>query len=257
MPFTCQHWRVMITGASSGIGAACARQFAAAGAHLLLWARRDERLQTLATELRTTHGVDIETVSLDIQSYDAIHHAWSQLPEPWHDIDVLVNNAGLALGLDTLDQGDPKHWDTMIDTNIKGLLYLTRHVLPDMIRRQRGHIVNLGSISAYDVYRGGAVYCATKFAVRALTEGIKIDVHGTPIRTTLINPGMVETEFSQVRFSGDAARAQSVYANIAPLTPDDIADTILYCVTRPPHVDVRELSVFPTAQTASWLVHRE
>ena len=253
----CKEWSVLITGASSGIGRATAELFAKEGAKLLLVARNRERLDALAQTLHAQYGTESHLVCLDVRDRFSVEAALNELPEAWKKIDVLVNNAGLALALDKLQDGNVDHWEQMIDTNIKGLLYITRFVLQQMLSRHKGHVINIGSISAWQVYSGGVVYCATKFAVRALTEGIKMDVHGTPIRTTCINPGMVESEFSLVRFSRDKERADSVYKGITPLKPEDIADAIVYAATRPPHVDVREILMLPTNQTASHLCHRE
>ncbi len=253
----CDGKTVFITGASAGIGAACAKQFASAGARLLLCARRDDKLSALANELRQQFAVEINTVQLDVSDRVAVDQVLSSLPSEWQQIDVLVNNAGLAKGLEKIHEGVIDEWEQMIDINIKGLLYVTKHVLAGMVERQQGQIINIGSISGYQVYSGGVVYCATKFAVRALTEGLKMDVHGTPIRVSEVNPGMVETEFSAVRFSGDAKRAESVYADVVPLQAADVADAVLYCATRPAHVNIREIKVYPTAQTAAHLLHRE
>lgn len=248
---------VLITGASSGIGRACAVAFAQAGAkRLILSARRAAALSALSDELSKTYGATCFILPLDVQDHAAVKHALTHLPQDWQSIDILINNAGLALGLDKVQGGDVAQWDQMIDTNIKGLLYVTRYVLPGMVSRRAGHIINIGSISAHQVYPAGSVYCATKFAVRALSEGIKMDVHGTPIRVSSVDPGMVDTAFSTVRFSGDEQKAAAVYRGMTPLAPEDIADAVLYCATRPAHVNVREIKLYPTDQTAALMCHR-
>jgi 3-hydroxy acid dehydrogenase / malonic semialdehyde reductase len=248
---------VFITGASSGIGEACARQFAALGAKLLLCARRTERLSELARTIAKEHQVAIHYFTCDVRDRVQVTDAFKALPTPWQQVDILVNNAGLALEAQKLQDGDPTDWEQMLDTNVKGLLYVTKAVLPGMLERNSGHIINIGSVAGVEVYPGGAVYCASKFAVRALSDGIKTDVHGSNIRVSEVQPGMVETEFSNVRFKGNAQRADKVYQGFQPLTADDIADTIVYCATRPAHVDVRRLWVMPTAQTSATLCHRE
>jgi serine 3-dehydrogenase len=248
---------VLITGASSGIGAACARAFAAQGAKVLMCARRVDRLESLDAELRATHGVAVHAFQLDVRDQPAVERAMAGLPSEWAAIEVLVNNAGLSRGLDKLHEAKLDDWEEMIDTNVKGLLYVSRAVISGMIKRGAGHIINLGSIAGVEVYPGGNVYCATKSAVRALSQGLRMDLLGTPLRVTNIEPGMVETEFSVVRFHGDQARADKVYENIAPLTPDDIADAIVYAATRPLHVDIAEILVMPTAQASATMSYRE
>lgn len=248
---------VMITGASSGIGLACAMTFAREGARLILCARRIDRMQELAALLKKDFNTESYIFGLDVQNYFAVTQSIQALPSAWQAIDVLVNSAGLALGFEKIQEADVSHWDQMIDTNIKGLLYVTRQVLPLMLQRNRGHIVNLGSISSHQVYSGGVAYCATKFAVKAISEGLKMDVHGTPIRVSSVDPGMVDTEFSTVRFAGDRDKASQVYKGVTPLTGEDVAEAILFCVTRPAHVNVREIKIYPTAQTASLMCHRE
>lgn len=250
------HGTVLITGASAGIGEACAHAFAAAGARLVLAARRADRLESLARTLRERHGSDVHRLALDVRDAGVVAHVLSSLPAEWSAIDVLVNNAGLGRGLDPLHEGDAREWDEMIDTNVKGLLYVTRAVLPGMLERGRGHVINLGSIAGHEVYPGGAVYCASKHAVRALTQGLRMDLLGTPIRVSSIDPGMVETEFSVVRFRGDVERARNVYRGMQPLTAADVADAVLWCATRPPHVNIDEIVLKPTAQASALLVHR-
>jgi NADP-dependent 3-hydroxy acid dehydrogenase YdfG len=248
---------VFITGASSGIGRSCVKAFAAQGARLILAARRAERLEKLAVELKTEHGPDILVLKLDVRDPAAVAAAVAGLPAEWAAIDVLVNNAGLSRGLDKLHEGKLQDWDEMIDTNIKGLLYVSRAVIPGMVARGRGHVINIGSIAGREVYPSGNVYCATKFAVNALTKGMRLDLNGTGVRVSTVDPGLTETEFSVVRFHGDAGRAGKVYQGYAPLAPEDIADAVVYCATRPMHVDVAEMLVLPTAQASTTLIHRK
>ncbi|MBW4499125.1 MAG: SDR family oxidoreductase [Scytonema hyalinum WJT4-NPBG1] len=250
-----QNQIVLITGASSGIGAACAKVFANAGAKLILAARRLERLQELV-ELSDTTSVQFHLLQLDVSDRSAVESAISSLPPGWSDIDILINNAGLSRGLDKLHEGDIQDWEEMIDTNIKGLLYLTRYVVPGMVKRDRGHVVNIGSIAGHQTYPNGNVYCGTKAAVRAISEGLKQDLLGTPIRVTSVDPGMVETEFSEVRFRGDSDRASKVYQGVTPLTPDDVADVVFFCVTRPSHVNINEVVLMPVDQASATLVNR-
>jgi 3-hydroxy acid dehydrogenase/malonic semialdehyde reductase len=243
-----------ITGASSGIGLVTARAFAAEGARLILAARRQDRLEA---ERKTLAGAaDTHILQLDVTDHAAVERAVAALPQAWQAIDILVNNAGLSRGLDKVYEGKRQDWEEMIDTNVKGLLYVTRAVVPGMVTRGRGHIVNLGSTAGRMTYPNGAVYCATKAAERSITEGLREDLLGTPLRVTTIDPGMVETEFSEVRFRGDTARAAKVYENITPLTPEDVADAILYAVTRPAHVNISEVLLTPVAQANSLLFHR-
>lgn len=245
----------LVTGASSGIGEATARALAGAGARLLLCARRKDRLDRLAEELRAG-GADVHTFALDVRDNAAVERAFAGLPEAWRAIDILINNAGLSKALDPEYANRIDDIDAMIDTNVKGLLYVTRQVVPGMIARGRGHVVNLGSTAAHDVYPGGAVYCASKHAVRALTKGLKMDLHTTPVRVTEIDPGLVDTEFSTVRFDGDRERADATYHGMTPLTGEDVADAILYCVTRKPHVNISELILMPVDQSSVSLVYR-
>jgi NADP-dependent 3-hydroxy acid dehydrogenase YdfG len=248
---------VLITGASSGIGAACARQFAKSGAKLLLCARRLEVLHELTRQLKAEYGTEIYTFRLDIRHYADVTEALRGLPADWQKIDILVNNAGLAAGLDTLQEGSIQDWEEMIDTNVKGLLYVTREILQYMVEKNSGHIINIGSIAGHYVYPKGAVYCATKFAVNALTNGLRMDLFGKKIRVSTIDPGAVETNFSLVRFKGDENRAAAVYAGMDPLTPDDVADAVIYCATRPPHVNISEIIIMPTDQAAATMVARK
>jgi 3-hydroxy acid dehydrogenase / malonic semialdehyde reductase len=248
---------VFITGASSGIGQSCARAFAAQGAKMLLCARRIDRVQALASELINVYGGNIaRAFELDVRDQAAVEQAMNALTPEWQEIEVLVNNAGLSRGLEKLHEGNLQDWEEMIDTNVKGLLYVSRAVIPGLVKRGKGHVINIGSIAGVEVYPNGNVYCATKHAVRALSTGMRMDLLGTPVRVTNIQPGMVETEFSLVRFHGDQARADKVYENLQPLTPDDIADLIVFAATRPPHVDIAELTVMATAQASATLSHR-
>lgn len=247
---------ILITGASSGIGTACARIFAGAGAKLILAARRLERLQQLADALIKEFGIEIHLLQLDVRDRNAVEEAISTLPSAWSNIDILINNAGLSRGLDKLHEGSFQDWEDMIDTNVKGLLYVSRYVVPGMVSRDRGHVVNLGSIAGHQTYPGGNVYCATKAAVRAISEGLKQDLLGTRVRVTSVDPGMVETEFSNVRFHGDAERANKVYQGVKPLTADDVADVIFFCVTRSPHVNINEVVLMPVDQASATLVNR-
>ncbi|MBX2864982.1 MAG: SDR family oxidoreductase [Leptolyngbyaceae cyanobacterium MAG.088] len=247
---------VLITGASSGIGKSCAQFFAQAGARLILAARRKDKLQTLSDDLQKQYQTQTLLLCVDVQDFQTVTTAIEGLPTEWKAIDVLINNAGLSRGLDKQYDSPIQDWEEMIDTNIKGLLYVTRAVVPGMVERDRGHVVNIGSIAARQTYPGGSVYCATKAAVKSLSEGLKIDLLGTPVRVTNIEPGLVETEFSNVRFRGDDGKANSVYTGMMPLTPDDIADTILFAVTRPAHVNISEIFVMPTDQSSVAHVHR-
>ncbi|HEY0026185.1 MAG TPA: SDR family NAD(P)-dependent oxidoreductase [Longimicrobium sp.] len=247
---------VLITGASAGIGQACARAFAAAGARLILTARRFERIERLAAELREEHGTECHLLELDVRDRESVFAAVGGLPAEWAEIGVLVNNAGLGRGVDKLHAGDPDGWDEMVDTNVKGLLYVSRAVTPGMVQRGRGHVINLGSVAGHEVYPGGAVYCATKHAVGAITKGMRMDLLGTGVRVSTVDPGMVETEFSVVRFGGDAERAANVYRDMTPLTAADIADTVVWVATRPPHVNIDEIIIKPTDQASATLVHR-
>ena len=243
---------VLITGASSGIVAATARAFALSGTHLVLAARRIERLRELAAQL----SVPTHLIALDVRDRAAVHAAVAAIPEPFAAIDVLVNNAGLSRGFEPLHEGSEDDWDEMIDTNVKGLLYVTRAVLPDMVTRGRGHIINLGSVAGHETYPRGNVYCASKAAVRVLNKGMRLDLLGTGIRVSTVDPGLVPTEFSEVRFHGDRARAATVYENTRPLSAADVADAIVWCASRPPWVNVEEVLLMPTDQAAPAMVHR-
>jgi NADP-dependent 3-hydroxy acid dehydrogenase YdfG len=247
---------VFITGASSGIGAACARAFAREKARLLLLARRGERLADLDEELRLLGAVDVLPLVLDVRRQERIARTIEYLPESWKEIEVLVNNAGLSRGLTGLHEGSLDDWEEMIDTNVKGLLYVDRAVVPLMAARRRGIVVHIGSIAGHQVYPGGNVYCATKHAVRALSDGLRIDLLGSGVRVVAVDPGLVATEFSEVRFRGDTDRAAGVYQGLTPLTGDDVAEIVVFAATRPPHVNVAQVLVLPTDQASSTHVHR-
>lgn len=246
----------LITGASSGIGKACAEQLAALGAHLIITARRMDRLKTLAKELSEKHGVKVMPVQLDVRSNEEIDTLFKKFEKEPVEIDILINNAGLALTTDKMQDADSKNWDTMIDTNIKGLLYMTKAALPSMIKRNSGHIVNIGSIAGHGCYASGNIYCATKHAVRAISKSLRIDLMGTALRVSEIDPGAVETEFSIVRWN-DAEKAKKLYQGFTPLIADDIADAVIYCLTRPKHVNVAEVVVFPQAQASLTDIYRD
>ncbi len=242
----------LITGATSGIGCAIARKFISAGYRVVLTGRSAQKLAALRKEL----GPDCRTLPYDVRDREAARRALESLPDDWKQIDILVNNAGLALGLEPEFEGNPDDWETMIDTNIKGLLTMTRLVVPDMVKRGSGHIINIGSVAGDTAYRNGAVYCATKAAVKALTDGLRIDLVETPIRVSLLKPGLVETNFSRVRFHGDSDRAAAVYQGITPLTADDIADAALYCAQAPAHVQIAEMLILATHQANGYTIHR-
>lgn len=248
---------VFITGASAGIGAACARVFAREGYDLLLAARRIDRLEALAAELSATFGTQSHLLALDVRDADEVSTSFNNLPEQWKEVDVLINNAGLSQGLDPIHTGDIGDWDRMIDTNVKGLLYVTRVVAPVMAARQQGHIINLGSIAGKEVYPNGNVYCATKHAVDALTKGMRIDLLNKHVKVTAIHPGMVETEFSNVRFKGDTERAAAVYDRIEPLLGDDVAEAAWFVASRPKHVNVNDMVIMPTMQASATIAIRE
>jgi len=247
---------VCITGASAGIGLACAREFAKQGTRLLLSARRVDRLRHLTDELRESYGTISHVFALDVMKPADVEKAFTTLPAEWKPIDILVNNAGLSRGLDRLQEGKLQDWEEMIDTNVKGLLYVTRQVLPGMVARKSGHVLNLGSIAGHQVYPGGNVYCATKSAVNALSHAMRMDLLGTGVRVCSIEPGLVQTEFSEVRYRGDKEKARVVYQNTRPLQPDDVADVVVFTATRPPHVDISEVIIMPTDQASVYHVHR-
>jgi 3-hydroxy acid dehydrogenase / malonic semialdehyde reductase len=248
--------RVMITGATAGIGAATAEAFCRAGAkEVIVVGRRDEQLRDLAQGWSEKYDVDVAAMVFDITDREHVAELVRDNPHLF-DVDILVNNAGLARGTEPIQSADPADWEEMVATNVLGLLTMTRHVVPNMVRKGSGHIVNLGSVAGRWTYPGGGVYSATKAAVSKITEGLRMDLHGSGIRVTNIEPGLVETEFSLVRFRGDEERARKVYADTRPLTAEDVAETILWCCSRPPHVNVQELVLYPTDQAHVGMVHR-
>ena len=247
---------VLITGATSGIGLSCAHKFAENGDHLILTGRNEKRLAEIGKELEAK-GTKVMILAFDVRDAEKAKEHIGNLPEQWRDIDVLVNNAGLALGLEPEYEGDPDDWSTMIDTNIKGLLTMTRLVVPGMVERNRGHIINVGSVAGDAAYAGGNVYCATKAAVKALSDGLRIDVANTAIRVTNLKPGLVETNFSNVRFHGDSDRAANVYKGIVPLTGDDIADVAVYAANAPAHVQIAEVLILATHQASGSVIVRK
>ncbi len=247
---------IFITGATSGIGEGCARKFASMGSNLILNGRNVEKLENLKNEL-TAQGVEVLTLPFDVRNRQAMAEAIHSLKDKWQNIDVLINNAGLVLGMDKEHEGSLDEWDIVIDTNIKALLAMTRMIVPEMVKRNSGHIINIGSIAGDAAYGGGSVYCATKAAVKALSDGLRIDLVDTPLRVTNIKPGMVETNFSVVRFRGDKTKADAVYDGIRPLTGDDIAEVVYYAASAPAHVQIAEVLVMPTYQATGTLCHRQ
>ncbi len=248
---------VVITGASSGIGEACAHVFAQAGDRLVLAARRADRLDALATRLAAEHGTEVLMHGLDVRDRDAVNAALGGLAAGWSDVDVLVNAAGLAAGLDAFQDADPDDWDRMLDTNVRGVLNVTRALLPRMLERGAGHVINIGSIAGRAAYPSGSVYSASKAALDRITSGLRMDVLGSGVRVSTVDPGLVETEFAVVRFEGDEERAAQVYEGLEPLTPNDVAGAVRWVTDRPPHVVVADMMLLPVAQAASGLVHRE
>ena len=246
----------LITGASSGIGEACARKFAEGGYNLILTARRAEKLAELKAELEA-EGTKVKTLTFDVRDAEAAETAVDSLEPEWRKIDVLINNAGLALGLDKEYEGDPDDWNTMIDTNIKGLLTMTRLIVPGMVERNEGHVINIGSVAGDAAYAKGNVYCATKAAVKTITDGLRIDLAETAVRVTNLKPGLVETNFSNVRFHGDNQRADNVYKGITPLTGADIADVAFYAASTPKHVQIAEVLILATHQASGSVIYRK
>ena len=247
----------LITGASAGIGKATAEVFASEGARLILVARRIDKIRELADNLKEKYGTESKLLELDVRYYSKIVEKFKSLDEEWQKIDILVNNAGKARGLNKLHEGKIDDWEEMIDTNIKGLLYFSRLIIPDMVKRNSGHVVNIGSIAGVEVYPNGNVYCGTKAAVHSISKGMVIDLNGTNVRVTNIAPGLVETEFSEVRFHGDKDKAKTVYEGYKALEAVDIADIALFCVTRKPHVLIQDVLVTPTAQATATIVHKD
>lgn len=247
---------VMVTGASAGIGEACARAFAREGAKLAVAARREDRLRSLAVELEALGSPAVRVIPLDVRDADAVRAGLEDLPGDWREVEVLVNNAGLSRGLDKLHEGRHLDWEEMIETNIKGLLYVDRQVVPWMVARGRGTVVHIGSVAGRQAYPGGNVYCATKFAVRGLSEGLRIDLLGTGVRVCSVDPGLVDTEFAHVRFRDDHDRARATYRGMVPLRAEDVAEAVVFAATRPDHVQLAELLLLPTDQATTTLVHR-
>jgi len=246
----------LITGASAGIGEACAERLARDGAHLILWARREDRLHALRQRLEREHGIRVQVAAIDVRDRTAVFAEAARLADKGLAPDILVNNAGLGAGLAPVYEGDLDDWDRMIDTNVKGLLFMTRAFLPAMVERDSGHVVNIGSIAGSQVYPSGGVYCASKFAVRAISEGTNIDLLGTRVRVSSVSPGLAETEFSLVRFEGDEERAGSVYQGVESLTGKDIAEAVSFVVNAPAHVNISELQILPTDQRSVHHIHR-
>jgi NADP-dependent 3-hydroxy acid dehydrogenase YdfG len=250
------HKTILITGASSGIGEATARRFAQAGSRLILNARNTEKLTSLKKELEESYGTEVYLIPFDVRDFQSAEKAIGSIPETFRQIDVLVNNAGLALGVDKEFEGDMTDYETMIDTNIKALLKITQLVVPGMIARHTGHVINIGSIAGEKAYPGGSVYCATKAAVKALTDGLRMDLYDTPIRVTNVKPGLVETNFSVIRYHGDKQKADKVYSNVKPLTGTDIAEVIYFVAAAPPHVQISEIEILATHQASAQMVWR-
>lgn len=246
----------LITGATSGIGEACARKFAEGGYNLILTARRADKLEAIKNELET-EGANVKTLVFDVRDANAAEDAVGSLEPEWQKVDVLINNAGLALGLEKEYEGDADDWDTMIDTNIKGLLTMTRLIVPGMVERNEGHVINVGSVAGDAAYAGGNVYCATKAAVKALSDGLRIDVAESAVRVTNLKPGLVETNFSNIRFHGDTQRADNVYKGIDPLTGADIADVAFYAASAPKHVQIAEVLILATHQASGSVICRK
>jgi NADP-dependent 3-hydroxy acid dehydrogenase YdfG len=247
----------LITGATSGIGEACAHLFAQQGYDLILVGRRENLLEKNANYLADKYAIEVKKIQADVRDKENINYVLETLPPKWKYVDVLVNNAGLSQGLDPIDKGDTDDWDTMIDTNIKGFLYVTKVVSTWMVEQKKGHIINIGSIAGREVYANGNVYCATKHAVDALSKGMRVDLLPHGIKVTAINPGMVETEFSIVRFKGDEGRAKKVYDGLEPLLAQDIADAIWFAVSRPAHVNINDMLIMPTAQATATTIKRD
>ncbi|WP_420462054.1 SDR family NAD(P)-dependent oxidoreductase [Candidatus Palauibacter sp.] len=247
----------LVTGASAGIGEAIARRMARDGANLVLWARRSDRLAQLAEEIASTTGANVQTCVVDVRDHEAVVAEADRLMAVTGAPDIVINNAGLAAGMALVQDADVDDWNRMIDTNVKGLLFVTRAFLPAMIARDSGHVVNIGSIAGRQVYPGGSVYCASKYAVQALTEGSNLDVLGTGVRVSGVNPGMVETEFSLVRFGGDAARARAVYEGTHPLQPEDVAEVVSFVLNAPPHINVADVIVLSNSQGSIHHIHRD
>ncbi len=248
---------IFITGASSGIGKACAEAFAKEGSRLILAARREDRLLEVGKDLEKKFGVKTKSYQLDVRNLKEVKKTISSFPDDWKKIDILINNAGLARGFSKIYEGNILHWEEMIDTNVKGLLYVTREILPLMIENGSGHVINIGSTAGHEVYLKGNVYCATKFAVNALTQSIRIDVLDKNIKVSTVDPGMVETEFSLVRYSGDNEKAKNTYNGLKPLKAEDVANAVLFCASQPNHVNINEIIITPSVQASSNHVFRK
>ncbi len=248
---------VLITGASAGIGLACAQLFASEGAKLILAARREKSLKEIADDLKSKYGTDSYLMALDVRDRKMCEKAIAEIPDSFKNVDILINNAGLARGLGKIQDGDFNDWDEMIDTNIKGLLTFTRLIVPVMIQKNDGMIINMASVAGREVYPGGNIYCTTKSAVKTISRALQIDLNGTGVRVCNIDPGMVETEFSMVRFKGDAERAKKVYEGWIPLTAMDVAETCLFCATRPKHVSIHDIAIMATDQASTYVINRK
>jgi len=247
---------VFITGASSGIGKACSEYFAAEGAKLILTARREILLRELTEKFNREYNTDAIIFSLDVRDKNSVNELVNSLPKKWKNIDILINNAGLAKGLNKIYEDDIDNWEDMIDTNVKGLLYVTRAIVPGMVDRKSGHVINIGSTAGHEAYPKGHVYCATKHAVNAITKSLRMDVVDKNIRVSTVDPGAVETNFSNVRFFGDKEKAKNVYKGLTPLTAEDVAEAVLFCATRPPHANIAEIILMPTQQASALVFHR-
>jgi len=252
-----QRKTIFITGASAGIGKACAELFAKEKSDLILTARRIDRLKTIARKLEIENKIEVKCLKLDVRNFDEIDQTINSLGKNWKKVDILINNAGLSRGLNKIYEGKKEDWDEMVDTNIKGLAYVTRHILPLMVKRKRGHVINIGSTAGHEVYPNGNVYAATKFAVKALSQSTRLDVLDKGIKVTSVDPGMVETEFSLVRFRGDKEKAKNVYKGLKPLSPKDVAEAVLFCATRPKDVNINQIILTPLAQASSTQVIRK
>jgi NADP-dependent 3-hydroxy acid dehydrogenase YdfG len=253
-----EHSTVLITGASAGFGAETARHFAKEGARLILLARRQEKLEKLQHELQQTYQTTSELIVADVKNHDQIAQSLQRLETTFGMPDILINNAGLVRGMDKVWEVSPDKWNEMIDTNVKGILAVTRHVLPSMLKANRGHVINISSSSGHGTYPGGGVYCATKYAVRALTETLRMELVATPIRVSLLSPGMADqTEFSLIRFDGDKSKVNQLYEGIEALTATDIAEAILFVASRPPHVNIADLLIYPTNQASPTMIHKQ
>lgn len=256
MPKLFEEKVVLITGASAGFGASTAAAFAREGAKLVLIARRKDRLDAIAQDLHERYSVQAHILAADVANFEEVKKLLNSLPEDFSTPDILINNAGLVRGIDKVWEVKPEDWNEMIETNIKGVLNVSSQIIPKMIKRNAGHVINIGSISGHDVYPGGGVYCATKFALRALTDTLRMELTSTPLRVTLISPGMAETEFSMVRYKGDHEKAKAVYQGIEALKPEDIAEAILFAASRPAHVNVADIIIYPTNQASPMVIHR-